>query len=246
MQHVYRPPDHSRSSLEPRKFGEIDFDIISRSSSESGFYDAESLKIIDEILTVFPVFEKTNTFFILNHADILESVFNFTNIDKAQRPLVSRMLSQVGFARSFKEVKNELKAQLNISSTALNDLELFDFRLDFEAAKKRLYKLMIDSPHLKKIEDSLSHMAKVLGFLKPLEVTRNVVISPLSNYNSAFYKGGIMFHAVYDLSLIHIYQTLHLNGTSTTVYSTCCPLIKKAASQNKLIFLSPLKATCKC
>lgn len=93
------------------------------------------MKIIDEILTVFPVFEKTNTFFILNHADILESVFNFTNIDKAQRPLVSRMLSQVGFARSFKEVKNELKAQLNISSTALNDLELFDFRLDFEAAK---------------------------------------------------------------------------------------------------------------
>lgn len=62
MQHVYRPPDHSRSSLEPRKFGEIDFDIISKSSSESGFYDAESLKIIDEILTVFPVFEKTNTF----------------------------------------------------------------------------------------------------------------------------------------------------------------------------------------
>ncbi|AJV02877.1 Gcn2p [Saccharomyces cerevisiae YJM1399] len=198
MQHVYRPPDHSRSSLEPRKFGEIDFDIISKSSSESGFYDAESLKIIDEILTVFPVFEKTNTFFILNHADILESVFNFTNIDKAQRPLVSRMLSQVGFARSFKEVKNELKAQLNISSTALNDLELFDFRLDFEAAKKRLYKLMIDSPHLKKIEDSLSHISKVLSYLKPLEVARNVVISPLSNYNSAFYKGGIMFHAVYD------------------------------------------------
>ena len=144
LQYVYRPPEKSTSSLEPRKFGEIDFDIISGSSSDSQFYDAESLKIIDEILTSFPVFEKTNTLFVMNHADILESVFNFTNIDKAQRPLISRMLSQVGYAKTFKEIKNELKAQFNISSTSLNDLELFDFRLDFETARRRLHKIMVD------------------------------------------------------------------------------------------------------
>ncbi|CCD24060.1 serine/threonine-protein kinase GCN2 NDAI_0C04000 [Naumovozyma dairenensis CBS 421] len=198
LQHVYRPPTKSNSSLEPRKFGEIDFDIISGSSSDSPFYDAENIKIIDEVLTIFPVFEKTNTLFVMNHSDILESVFNFSNIDKAQRPLVSRMLSQVGFAKTFKDVKNELKSQLNISSTSLNDLELFDFRVDFDDAKRRLHKLMVDSPYLRNIDDALSHILKVLNFLKPLEVTRNMVISPLSNYNSAFYKGGIMFQAVYD------------------------------------------------
>ena len=198
MQYVYRPPENSKSSLEPRRFGEIDFDIISTSSSESSFYDAESIKIIDEILTVFPVYEKTNTLFVVNHADILDNVFNFLNIDKAQRPVVSRLLSQIGFAKSFREIKAELKSQLNIASTALNDLEMFDFKLDFEGAKKRLQKLMIDSPYLRKIEESLNHISKVLNYLKPLEVTRNIVLSPLSNYNSAFYKGGIMFQSIYD------------------------------------------------
>lgn len=198
LQFVYRPPDQLKSSLEPRKFGEIDFDIISASSSQSSFYDAESIKIIDEILTAFPVFEKTNTLFVINHSDILDAVFDFSNIDKAQRSIISRMLSQIGFGKTFKEVKNELKSQLNITSTALNDLELLDFRLDFETAKKRLHKIMVDSRHLKKVDDSLNYVSKVLSFLKPLEVSRNIVLSPLSNYNSAFYKGGIMFQAVYD------------------------------------------------
>lgn len=198
LQHVYRPPSHSKSSVEPKKFGEIDFDIISSSSADSPYYEAESIKVIDEILTAFPHFEKTNTAIVLNHADILESVFNYANIDKAQRSFVSRSLSQLGFAKSFKEIKSDLKSQLNISSTALDDLELFDFRLDFEAAKKRLHKTMVDSPYLRKVEESLQYILKVINFLKPLDVTRNIIIAPLSNYNSGFYRDGIMFQAVYD------------------------------------------------
>lgn len=198
IQYVFRPPEHSKSSLEPRKFGEIDFDIISSSSTDSPFYEAESIKIIEEILTIFPVFEKTNTSFVINHANILESVFDYINIDKAQRPLVSRMLSQVGYTKTFKEAKSELKSQLNISSTSLNDLELFDFKLDFEAAKKRLHKVMVDSPYLRKVEESLLHISKVINYLKPLDVTRNVIIAPLSNYNSGFYRNGVMFQAVYN------------------------------------------------
>lgn len=198
LQHVYRPPSHSKSSLEPKKFGEIDFDIISGSSADSPYHEAESIKVIDEILTAFPLYEITNTVLVINHADILESVFNHTNIDKAQRSYVSRSLSQLGFAKSFREIKSELKSQLNISSTALDDLELFDFRLDFEAAKKRLHKAMVDSPFLRKVEDSLQHISKVINFLKPLDVTRNIIIAPLSNYNYGFYRGGVMFQAVYD------------------------------------------------
>lgn len=198
LQYVFRPPEHSKSSLEPRKFGEIDFDIISSSSADSPFYEAESIKVIEEILTVFPVFEKTNTLFVINHANILESVFDYTNIDKAQRPFVSRMLSQVGYTKTFKDVKSELKSQLNISSTSLNDLELFDFRLDFEAAKKRLHKVMVDSPYLRKVDESLLHISKVINYLNPLDVTRNVIIVPLCSYNSGFYRNGIMFQAVYN------------------------------------------------
>lgn len=198
MQYVFRPPAHLNSSVEPRKFGEIDFDIISGATSNTSFYDAESLKIIDEILTVLPVFEKKNTQFVINHSDILKSVLNHCNIDQAQKPLVSRMLSQIGFSKTFKEVKGELKSKLNISSASLDDLELFDFRMEFEAAKRRLHKLMVDSPYLRKIDESLSHIQRVLKFFKPLEVDRNVVISPLGNYNSSFYKGGIQYQVIYD------------------------------------------------
>ncbi|SCV05568.1 LANO_0H10352g1_1 [Lachancea nothofagi CBS 11611] len=198
VQHVYRPPQQMQSSTEPRKFIEVDFDIISPSSSESTFHDAESIKVVDEIITQLPIFGKINTVFNMNHADILDSVFSFCSIDKAQRSLVSHMLSQVGFAKTFKDVKSELKSVLNISSTSLNDLEIFDFRLDFESAKKRLNKIMVDSPYLAKVDESLQYISKVLNLLKPLKVTRNILICPISNYNWAFYKGNIMFQAIYD------------------------------------------------
>ncbi|CDO93204.1 unnamed protein product [Kluyveromyces dobzhanskii CBS 2104] len=198
LQYVFRPSEGTHSSTEPRKFGEVDFDIISNTSNDSTVHDAECLKVIDEIVSIFPVFTNTNTAVVINHADILDGVFNFCNIDKAQRSLVSHMLSQLGFGKSFKELKIELKSQLNISSTSLNDLELFDFRSDLETTTKRLKKLLVDSGYLKRIEEALTYISKVTDYFKPLGVTRNVVISPLSNYNSGFYKGGIMFQSVFD------------------------------------------------
>lgn len=198
MQYVFRPSESTHSSTEPRKFGEVDFDIISNSSTDSAVHDAECLKVVDEIVSTFPVFTNTNTILVINHADILDGVFNFCNIDKAQRSLVSHMLSQLGFGRAFKDLKIDLRSQLNISSTSLNDLELFDFRSDLETSKKRLSKLLVDSPYLKRIEEAFGYVSKVVDYFKPLGVTRNVVISPLSNYNNGFYKGGIMFQSVFD------------------------------------------------
>ncbi|CEP63771.1 serine/threonine-protein kinase GCN2 LALA0_S09e02124g [Lachancea lanzarotensis] len=198
VQHVYRPPLQTHTSAEPRRFVEVDFDIVSQSSAETPFHDAESIKVVDEIIKRLPIFGKVNTVFSVNHADILESIFGFCGIDKAQHSLVSHMLSQVGFAKSFKDVKNELKSVLNLSSTSLNDLELFDFRLDFESAKKRLHKIMVDSSYLTKVDESLQYISRVLSFFKPLKVTRNTLLCPLSNYNWSFYRGNIMFQAVYD------------------------------------------------
>lgn len=198
MQYVYRPPEQEWASLEPRKFGEIDFDIISTTSADCAFHDSESIKIVDEIINVFPVFSVSNTTFVINHGDILENVFNFCSIDRAQRSYVSHMLSQVGFTKTFKEITAALKSQLNLSSTSVNDLEMFYFKADFESTKKRLLKIMSDSPYLLKVEETLNYMSKVLNFLKVFNVSRNIVISPLSNYNSHFYKEGIMFQSIYD------------------------------------------------
>lgn len=197
VEYVFRP-DEGTSSTEPLKFAEIDFDIISSESSDLAFHDAETIKVIDEIVEIFPIFQRSSTQLILNHGDILDAVLEFCGIDKAQRLLVSNVLSQIGFTKTYKQAKQDLKSQLNITSTVLHDLEQFDFRLPLEGTRTRLRKLMIDSLLFNKIDTYLSYLSKVMSYLKSFGVCGNVLLSPLSNYNASFYKGGIMFQAVND------------------------------------------------
>lgn len=195
IQHVYRP-DPTTSSAEPAKFAEIDFDIISSESTDIAFHDAETIKVIDEIISIFPIFKKSSTSLIINHCGILDVIFDFCGIDKAQRPIVSNTLSQVGFTKTMDNALTELKSQLNITTTVLHDLRQFDFTLDHEATKNRLRKLMKDSVHLSKIDSYILYLSKVLSYLQSLGVSTALYISPLSNYNAAFYSHGIMFQAV--------------------------------------------------
>lgn len=197
IEHVYRP-DPTSSSAEPAKFAEIDFDIISSESTDLAFHDAETIKVIDEIISIFPVFKKCSTSLIINHCGILDVIFDFCGIDKAQRPIVSNTLSQVGFTKTIEGALKELKSQLNISTTVLHDLRQFDFTLDYKATKKRLEKLMKDSVYLSKIDTYILYLSKVLDYLESLGVSTPVYISPLSNYNASFYTHGIMFQAVDD------------------------------------------------
>lgn len=203
VQSVYRNSHLSKKnaniSLEPQRFGEVDFDIVSIGDKDSAYHDAECLKIIDEIIEKFPILSENNTTIVLNHYDVLNSIYDFCSIDLAQRSHVSKMLSQVGFTnKSFKDILKELKVQLNMSSTSLNDLSNFDFRLDFESCVKKFTKLMKDSPIYNKTINGLKHLNKICKILKSFNIKVNFVISPLSNYNYQYYKNGIMFQCVYD------------------------------------------------
>lgn len=203
LQNVYRSSNLSKKniniSLEPQKFGEVDFDIVSVIDRDNSFYDAECIKLIDEIIENFPILSENNTIIILNHYDILNSVYDFCSIDVAQRTHVSKMLSQVGFTnKSLKEILKELKVQLNISSTSLNDLSNFDFRLDFESCVQKLNKLIKDSPFYYKTASALKYLNKVIKILQFFKIKVSCLISPLSNYNYQYYKNGIMFQCVYD------------------------------------------------
>lgn len=198
VEYVYRP-DGSGSSSEPQRFVEIDFDIVSSESADLAYHDAEAIKVIDEIISIFPIFSVQSTSLIINHSGILDTIFDFCGIDKAQRPIVLNTLSSLKFATSFKQAKTTLRNQLNIATTVLHELEKFDFELPLEAAKSRLSKIMIDSVHLAKVEIYLVYVTKVLAYLKTFGISMPVKFSPLSNYNAAFYSGGIMFQAVKDL-----------------------------------------------
>lgn len=195
IEYVYRP-DINSGATEPGKFAEIDFDIISSESTDLAFHDAETIKVIDEIISIFPIFKKSSTSIVINHCGILDIIFDFCGIDKAQRPIVCNTLSQVGFTKTMKQAKQELREQLNIASTVLHDLEQFDFRLSSESTKARLHRIMVDSVHLAKVDSHILYLSKVLNYLKLFGVCTSIFISPLSNYNASFYVNGIMFQAV--------------------------------------------------
>lgn len=197
VEYVFRP-EEGLSSTEPLKYAEIDFDIISSQSSDLTFHDAEAIRIIHEIVGIFPIFSRNSTQFILNHGGILDSILEFCGIDKAQRLLVSNVLSQVGFTKTMKQAQAELKSQLKLPSTVLHDLEQFDFKLSLEGTKTKLRKLMIDSLLLNKIDNYLNYLSQVLSYLKLFGISESVLVAPLSNYNASFYNGGFMFQAVSD------------------------------------------------
>lgn len=195
VEYVYRP-DSSTASSEPAKFIEVDFDIITDDAVDLAYNDAEVIKVIDEIITLFPIFQPNSTSILVNHCGILDAIFDFCGIDKAQTQIVIGIMSQVGFTKTMNAAKTELRSQLKIPITVLHDLEQFDFKLPLDQARKRVNKLMIDSVYLSKLELYWKYLAKVFDFLKKLGVETPVYVSPLGSFNAAFYSGGIMFQAV--------------------------------------------------
>ncbi|KAG7831680.1 hypothetical protein KL920_000015 [Ogataea angusta] len=200
IEDVYRSIDKDEGSG-PSKFKEIDFDIVSRPSDSAEllpFYDAECIKVMSEIIAILPFLKQSNVKIILNHCNLLDTILEYCGIERPQRVIVSRILAEVGFGKTIKELKVILKQDLNMSSTILNELVQFDFGLPIGQARSKLHKLMMDSPHLGKVDSSLNYISKIMNYLEWFNVGLNIEIRPFSGYNSAFYKGGIMFTAVYE------------------------------------------------
>lgn len=194
-QNVYRA--NPAKGCESYHYGEIDFDIITydKKDDELAFYEAETMKVVDQLLAKFPAFNMKNVIYVINHFDIIDSIMDFCNIDKSKRHLLYKKDLTLGDL----DMKLRLKSTLNLASTSLNDLEVFNFRLPFVAAKRKLHKLMIDSPYLLMVDSALDHIYKVINNLSAFGMTAtNIVISPLSNYNIKFYEKNIMFQVVYQ------------------------------------------------
>ncbi|KAH3663980.1 hypothetical protein OGAPHI_004694 [Ogataea philodendri] len=197
---VYRSIDKDEGSG-PTKYKEIDFDIVSQPGEPPEllpFFDAECIKVASEIIAVFPFLKHSNVKIMLNHCNLLDTVLEYCGIDRPQMVVVSRILAELGFTMTAKEVKAILKQDLNISSTILDDLLQFDFGLTTSQAKSKLHRLMMDSPYLVRVDNCLNYLNKIIKYLEWFNVGLTVEIRPLSGYNSAFYKGGMMFSAVYE------------------------------------------------
>ncbi|ODV82087.1 Serine/threonine-protein kinase [Suhomyces tanzawaensis NRRL Y-17324] len=201
---VYRP--NLRGSGIPDKYSTVSLDIVTSDPSTKASNDAECLKIIDEILHSFPCFKTKNSqaLIIINHYDILDAIISYSfgniGIDEKKRHEVIGILSQLGIDKSTDEVKRILREDIQIPHTVTKDLiDGYNFTSEPEKVRQKIQKLMIDSPHLIKVEKSFAQIMEILLILKKLGVRSPIYMNPLSNYNSKYYGHGIMFQAVFKV-----------------------------------------------
>lgn len=124
---VYR--DHLQGG-EPQAHKEVDFDIISHNALDLALKEAETIKLLDEIIDEFPCLPSSQMCFHLNHCDLLELIMAFCRISPQQRPLVKQITSQLNIGPwTMQKIRSELRSPaVGVASTSIDDLSLFDFR----------------------------------------------------------------------------------------------------------------------
>lgn len=186
----------------PRVNEEVDFDIVDGGDEdERTMNDAETLKIMDEVVSEMPLFATSTTVSLhLNHAAILTTVLDHCRVPTAQQPAVKEIISKLGFHQyTWSKVRVELR-QFGLSDTALDDLQLFDFRDLPDKAFTRLQTLMIDtSIRLRKgLDAGIASLMEVIRVASLLSVRRKVYVAPLGSVNAKFFEDGILFQCVLE------------------------------------------------
>ncbi|KAG7664988.1 GCN2 [[Candida] subhashii] len=201
---VYRP--NVRGTGIPDRYSAVNFDIVGHSKSERLAQDAECLKVVDEIMQLFPCFHSKNStaIIVINHYDILDAVISFAfgniGIDEKKKSDIFGVLSQLGIDKSTEEIKRYLREDFKVPHTVITDLiDSFNFTCELEKARQKLQKLMIDSPYLVKVERAFIHLRDMFSILSKLDIKTSILFNPLSNYNSKYYSHGILFSAVFKV-----------------------------------------------
>lgn len=199
-EYVYRP--NRRATGAPDKYSTISFDLTGHIPLDKLSQDAECIKVVDEILQTFPCFKPklSQSFIMINHFDILNSiishVFRASEVDEKSRFEIMEILSLLGIDKSNNEIEAILR-KIGVPHTIIKELiTVFGFNSEPEKARQKLQKLMVDSPHLIKIENAFNHILNVLTILKQMGIQTPILFSPLSSYNAKYYIHGVMFQAV--------------------------------------------------
>lgn len=124
---VYRATIHGG---EPRVHKEVDFDIVSHNALDLALKEAETIKVLDEIIDEFPSLRSAQMCFHINHSDLLEQIMGFCRITPQQRPLVKEVISKLNIGQwTMQKIRSELRSpSVRVASTSIDDLCRFDFR----------------------------------------------------------------------------------------------------------------------
>ena len=114
---------------QPQMFGEVDFDIVTTDTLDLALKEAEVLKVLDEIIQVFPSLSLAQMCFHLGHSDLLQLIFEHCAIEPASRRAASDVLSKLNIhGHGWQKIKSELRSAAGVSATSLDELQRFDFR----------------------------------------------------------------------------------------------------------------------
>lgn len=191
---VYRV---DRSRDQPKIFGEANFDIVSGNSLNLALREAEALKVIDEILDTFPNLTSVQMCYHINHAQLLDAILRFCDIEASRWPAVKETISKLHTSEwTWAKVRHELRGpSIAVAATSLDELERFDFRDTLEKAVTRIRSIIKETADL---ESAFAHMQAVVNYLVRFNVKRKVYLNPLSSYNEHFYRGNLLFQCLYD------------------------------------------------
>ncbi|KAI9829616.1 MAG: hypothetical protein M1826_005506 [Phylliscum demangeonii] len=185
---------------QPRDFGEVDFDIVSRDLPDFALKEAEVIKVIDEIIDSFPSLTSVHMCYHINHANLLDLIMDFCRIVPPQRAAVQDIISKLNIGQwTWQRIRNELRSpSLGVSSTSLDDLMRFDFRDEPEKALQKLCKIFSEDKHVDRCASIFAHLSAVFAYAKQFNIQRKIYLSPLSSFNAKFYTGGLLFQCLYD------------------------------------------------
>ncbi|MCJ1393822.1 hypothetical protein MMC18_006698 [Xylographa bjoerkii] len=181
----------------PKSHREVDFDIASYDNLDLAIREAEVMKVIDEIIDVFPSLDSANMCYHIGHSRLLDCVLAFCDIAEEKWDVVKESLSKLNIGQwSWAKIRNELRAPgIAVPSTCLDDLQRFDFRDLYEKAIPKLRSLLGNTEDL---ESTFSHLEAVVTYLARFDVKRKLYINPLSSLNDKFYRGNILFQCLFD------------------------------------------------
>lgn len=191
---VYRA---TRSDGAPRRIGEAHFDIVSSGFQDLALRESETIKVVDEIVNLFPSMSSLQMCYHINHSHILNAVLASCNIHHSKWATVKETLASLHAGHTdWVKMRSTLRAPaVGVAATSVEELMRFDFRDVCDKAIPRLKTLLGESEHLQSV---FTHVEAVILYLRRFKCTRKVYISPLSSVNESFYRGNLFFQCIFD------------------------------------------------
>lgn len=194
---VYR---NTPKGARPLQMDEADFDIISRTTGNFALKEAEVIKVLDEISYAFPQFVSQNWAIHINHADLLDLIFEYCRIPKQKWAVVKQHLANLNLPNNtWMRIKADLRdPRFNLSSSSLDELGRFNITGTLSQTREAIEAIFTNTQMANRTAPIFSRLSAIHTFLDLFKVRRPVLHNPLACYSEHLYKGSILFQLLID------------------------------------------------